>query len=113
MKMLKQITFYICVLGLFISTANASERIPVSYTHLDVYKRQDKHHGALSGILLTGICGGAIMPLIIGWIGDMTSLKTGMYFIFILLGYIFSIGFWAKPLIQNDVISFNKKDNTN
>ena len=69
--MLKQITFYICVLGLFISTANASERIPlkiekhvegapitlgipfaigtlnspddvrsVSYTHLDVYKRQ-------------------------------------------------------------------------
>lgn len=29
MKMLKQITFYICVLGLFISTANASERIPL------------------------------------------------------------------------------------
>ena len=73
----------------------------------------DKHHGALSGILLTGICGGAIMPLIIGWIGDLTSLKTGMYFIFVLLGYIFSIGFWAKPLIQNDVISFNKKNNSN
>lgn len=73
----------------------------------------DKHHGAVSGILLTGICGGAIMPLIIGWIGDMTSLKTGMYFIFVLLGYIFSIGFWAKPLVQNEVISFNKKNNTN
>jgi FHS family L-fucose permease-like MFS transporter len=73
----------------------------------------DKHHGAVSGILLTGICGGAIMPLIVGWIGDMTSLKTGMYFIFILLGYILSIGFWAKPLVQNDVISFKKKTTEN
>ena len=69
----------------------------------------DKHHGALSGILITGICGGAVLPLIIGWIGDMTSLKTGMVFIFVMLGYILSLGFWAKPLVQNETISLRKK----
>ncbi|SHG01669.1 MFS transporter [Pedobacter caeni] len=68
----------------------------------------NKHHGALSGILITGICGGAVIPLLIGWIGDMTSLKTGMIFMFIMLTYILNIGFWAKPLVQNETISSKK-----
>ena len=67
-----------------------------------------QHHGALSGILITGICGGAVIPLIIGWIGDMTSLKAGMMFMFVMLTYILSIGFWAKPLVINEVISLKR-----
>ncbi len=67
-----------------------------------------QHHGALSGILITGICGGAVLPLVIGWIGDMLSLKAGMLFMFIPLFYILSIGFWAKPLVGNEVISLKK-----
>lgn len=59
------------------------------------------HHGSLAGILCTGIAGGAIMPLIVGGIGDISSLKIGMLFLVIPLGYILSIGFWAKPLINN------------
>lgn len=59
------------------------------------------HHGSLSGILVTGIAGGAIVPLIVGWIGDLAGLRTGMLFLYITLGYVLSIGFWAKPLINN------------
>lgn len=68
------------------------------------------HHGSLSGILCTGIAGGAVMPFIVGWIGEITSLKTGMLFLLIPLGFILSIGFWAKPLITNKTISFKSKD---
>lgn len=64
-----------------------------------------KHHGSFSGILCTAIIGGAVIPLIIGWIGDMISLRVGMLLLFVTSGYILSIGFWAKPLITNKVIS--------
>ena len=68
-----------------------------------------KHHGTLSGILITGIVGGAIWPLLIGSIGDVLGLRTGMLLIYISLAYILSIGFWAKPLVLNKTIS-RKKD---
>ncbi|MCF6357353.1 MAG: sugar MFS transporter [Draconibacterium sp.] len=67
-----------------------------------------KHHGSFAGILMTGIAGGAIVQLIIGGLSDLTSLKIGMMFVFITLGYILSISFWAKPLIQNKTI-FDKE----
>ena len=62
------------------------------------------HHGSFSGILCTGIAGGAAVPLLIGWLADHTGLRIGMSFIFICLTYIFSIGIWAKPLINNKTI---------
>lgn len=67
-----------------------------------------KHHGSLSGILCTGIAGGAIFPLIVGSIGEFSSLKTGMFFLLIPLLFVLSIGFWAKPLITNKTISLKK-----
>jgi fucose permease len=69
----------------------------------------EEHHGAFSGILLTGIIGGAVVPLIIGAIGDHFGLRTGMFFIYITLGYILSIGFWAKPIIKNKTIQDARK----
>jgi fucose permease len=69
------------------------------------------HHGSLSGILCTGIAGGAVMPFIVGLIGDASTLKTGMLFLLVPLGFILSIGFWAKPLITNKTISLKKNDN--
>jgi fucose permease len=70
----------------------------------------EEHHGAFSGILLTGIIGGAIIPLIIGAIGDHFGLRTGMFFLYITLGYILSVGFWAKPIIKNKTIRMKEKD---
>ena len=70
-----------------------------------------KHHGSFAGILMTGIAGGAVVQLLIGWISDLTSLKTGMLVLFITLGYILSISFWAKPVVSNKTISLHKKNN--
>ena len=71
----------------------------------------EKHHGALSGILCTAIIGGAIVPFIIGSLGDIVGLRFGLSFLFITFAYIFSIGFWAKPLITNKTIDLMKKEN--
>jgi fucose permease len=68
----------------------------------------DKHHGSFSGILCTGIIGGALVPFIVGRLGDMFGLRQGMFFLYLTLGYILSIGFWARPLIVNETI-FRKK----
>jgi len=69
----------------------------------------DKHHGSFAGILMTGIMGGAVVQLLIGGLADLFTLKVGMIFNFVTLGYIFSIGVWAKPLISNKTISFGRK----
>ena len=68
------------------------------------------HHGTFSGILCTGIMGGALVPLIIGGLGELIGLRLGMFFLYITLGYIFSIGIWAKPLINNVTIKIRIKD---
>jgi len=68
-----------------------------------------EHHGSFSGILVTGIIGGAIVPLIIGWLGDHIGLRYGMLFLYLTMGYILLIGFWAKPIIKNKTI-FDKKE---
>ena len=68
-----------------------------------------EHHGSFSGILVTGIVGGAVVPLIIGWLGDRIGLRAGMCVIYLTMGYILSIGFWAKPIISNKIISLASK----
>ena len=65
---------------------------------------EESHHGTFSGILCTGIFGGALASLVIGWFGDMFGLRAAMFFLFITLSYILSISFWAKPLINNKTI---------
>ena len=65
----------------------------------------EKNHGSFSGILCTGILGGAIASPIIGFVADITgSLKVGLLFLFVTLAYILFIGIWAKPLIVNQTI---------
>lgn len=62
------------------------------------------HHGSFAGILLTGIIGGAVVQLVIGFLADMFSLKTGMMFVFVALAYILSISFWSKPIVRNKTV---------
>jgi fucose permease len=62
------------------------------------------HHGTLSGILCTGIVGGAVVPLIIGGVAELVGLKLAMITLFITLGYILGIGIWAKPLVNNATV---------
>lgn len=68
-------------------------------------------HGSFAGILVTGIIGGAVVQLLIGALGNLFGLKTAMCFIYITMGYMLSVGFWAKPIVTNKTI-FNKKETT-
>jgi fucose permease len=66
----------------------------------------EAHHGSLSGILCTGIAvGGALLPPLIGRLGDAFGLRAGMLVLFLTLGYVIGIGFWARPLVTNATFS--------
>jgi MFS transporter, FHS family, L-fucose permease len=69
-----------------------------------------EYHGSVAGILVTGIVGGAVVPLIVGWLGDQLGLRIGMLFIYVTMGYILSIGFWARPIVVNKTIGRKKKE---
>jgi fucose permease len=69
-----------------------------------------EHHGSVSGLLCTAVVGGAVMPLVIGWQGDVVGLRQAMLLLYVPLAFILSIGFWAKPLVTNATISFRKKE---
>ena len=60
-----------------------------------------RYHGTFSGILCTAIVGGAVVPLMIGGLGELIGLRWAMLLLFATLGYIFSIGIWARPLVNN------------
>ena len=64
-----------------------------------------KNHSIFSGILLTGIVGGAIFPFIIAALGQVFDLKVGMHTILFGLLYLSYVGFTAKPLISNNKIN--------
>jgi fucose permease len=67
------------------------------------------HHGALSGILCSGILGGALVPLLIGVLGDWIGLRLALAALFVTLGYILSISIWARPLIQNETVKLRAR----
>ena len=108
----------ICVAaGLFGSAQVALLALPVSGFFLSVMyptivslglNSVEKHHGSFAGILMTGIAGGAIVQILIGAISDIVSLKVGMMLVFATLGYILSISFWAKPLVNNKTVSLKE-----
>ena len=68
-----------------------------------------RYHGAMSGILCTGILGGAIVPLLVGLLGDWFGLRIGLLSVFATLGYILSVCYWARPLVRNETILTSRK----
>jgi len=67
-----------------------------------------EYHGSFSGILGTGIIGGAVVPVIIGRIGDYAGLRSGLAFLYLTFGVVLSVGFWARPLINNATLNLKK-----
>jgi fucose permease len=67
-----------------------------------------EYHGPFSGILCAGIMGGAVVPLIIGRLGDSFGLRAGMMFLYFSFGWVLCVSFWAEPLIVNETIG-NKR----
>lgn len=72
------------------------------------------NHGSFAGILCSGIVGGAVGPLLVGILSDMTDLRIGMLLILIFMGYITFVGFWAHPFVNNKTVrlrEFFQKNN--
>jgi MFS transporter, FHS family, L-fucose permease len=69
-----------------------------------------EHHGSFAGILSSGIMGGAVVPVIIGRLGDHFGLRAGVAFLYLTFACVLSAGFWAKPLITNATLSFKKAE---
>jgi MFS transporter, FHS family, L-fucose permease len=67
-----------------------------------------EHHGSFAGILSTGIMGGAVVPLIIGRIGDHFGLRAGVAFLYLTFACVLSVGFWARPIVTNATVSLKK-----
>ena len=67
-----------------------------------------EYHGPFAGILCAGIMGGAVVPLIIGRLGDSFGLRAGMMFLYFSFGWVLCVSLWARPLIVNETIG-NKK----
>jgi fucose permease len=65
-------------------------------------------HGSFAGILGTGIMGAAVVPLIIGRIGDYAGLRSGLAFLYVTFGFVLCVGFWARPIINNATIRLKK-----
>jgi MFS transporter, FHS family, L-fucose permease len=65
-----------------------------------------RNHGAFSGILCTGILGGAVVPLFVGVVGDHLGLRTALLTVFATLGFILSVSWWARPLVRNQTIDW-------
>jgi fucose permease len=60
-----------------------------------------EHHGSFAGILCTAIVGGAVVPLVIGRVGDLVGLRLGMMFLYVTFACVLSVGLWSRPIITN------------
>jgi fucose permease len=58
-------------------------------------------HGAVAGMLCTAIVGGAVLPPVIGQIGDYFGLRAGMLVLYLTLGWVTAVGLWARPIVGN------------
>lgn len=66
------------------------------------------HHGAFSGVLCTGILGGAVVPLAVGALGDAIGLRAAMSIVFLTLAYLLGISAWARPLVRNETTTLTQ-----
>lgn len=60
------------------------------------------HQGTMSGILCTGIVGGALVPLVVGRVGDAFGLRAGMALLFLTFAWVFGVAFWSRPLAMHE-----------
>jgi MFS transporter, FHS family, L-fucose permease len=49
----------------------------------------------ISGLMMMAICGGAVIPLIIGWISDISNVAFGMSVLLICMIYLFSVSLYC------------------
>jgi fucose permease len=49
----------------------------------------------ISGLMMMAICGGAVIPLLIGWISDLTNVAIGMSVLVLCMVYLFAVSLYC------------------
>jgi len=49
----------------------------------------------ISGLMMSAICGGAVIPLIMGWVSDLSSVVAGIYVLIACMLYLFGVGVYS------------------
>lgn len=49
----------------------------------------------ISGLMMSAICGGAVIPLFMGWVTDLSSVAAGIYVLIGCMVYLFGVGFYS------------------
>lgn len=63
------------------------------------------NHETLTGFMFTASIGGALGPFIIGSLGDQWGLHASLHYVYLPLLLVFSVAFWAKPLVNNKTVN--------
>lgn len=61
-------------------------------------KRNPKHSNEISGLMMMAISGGAIIPLFVGWISDISTVATGMIVLIASMIYLFIVSVAARNI---------------
>jgi fucose permease len=56
-------------------------------------ERYPSRSNEISGLMMMAISGGAVIPLIVGWVGDITSVSIGMSVLIICMIYLLAVSF--------------------
>jgi fucose permease len=49
----------------------------------------------ISGLMMMAVCGGAVIPLLIGWVSDISNVAIGMSVLIICMIYLFSVSLYC------------------
>jgi MFS transporter, FHS family, L-fucose permease len=58
-------------------------------------ERYPSRSNEISGLMMMAICGGAVIPLLIGWISDLSSVAFGMSVLILCMVYLFSVSLYC------------------
>jgi fucose permease len=49
----------------------------------------------ISGLMMSAICGGAVIPLVMGWVSDLSGVTAGIYVLIVCMVYLFGVGVYS------------------
>jgi MFS transporter, FHS family, L-fucose permease len=58
-------------------------------------ERYPNRSNEISGLMMMAICGGAVIPLVIGWVSDLSNVAFGMSILIVCMIYLFSVSLYC------------------
>jgi fucose permease len=54
----------------------------------------------ISGLMMSAISGGAVIPLIMGWMSDLSGVTAGIYVLIVCMVYLFGVGVYSLKVAK-------------